>query len=273
MTIGIGNTLKEARSKRSVTLEDVHAKTKIHPRILQLLEEEKFDKIPSPLFVKSFLKSYAEFLELSPEEMISLYEKQATEPLQKQSIYIESEDERQRRARSLSRDGVLIAAVVLASGLAAYIGYDLIKTMSHPTVSRQKKTISSKSSSQGPAKERGGSAGLLAAEKNPNAAGEWLRSPAQGNFPRISGRTSLILEIKALENVWMRVTCDGKVLFESILKSGATETWTADNKIEIWTGNASAMKLELNKTDLGSPGKGVVKKMVITHEGVRKLAA
>ena len=40
----IGAALKEARSKRSVTLEDAHARLKIHPRVLQLLEEDKFDK-------------------------------------------------------------------------------------------------------------------------------------------------------------------------------------------------------------------------------------
>ena len=47
MSASIGAVLKEARTKKSITLEDVHAKLKIHPRVLQLLEEDKFDKLPS----------------------------------------------------------------------------------------------------------------------------------------------------------------------------------------------------------------------------------
>ena len=53
------------------------------------------------------------------------------------------------------------------------------------------------------------------------------------------------------------------------MKRGATETWTASDHFEIWTGNASNMELSLNNYDLGSPGKGVTKKMLIGREGVR----
>ena len=72
----IGTVLKEARGKKSVSLEDVHVKTKIHPRVLQLLEEDKFEKLPSPIFVKSFLKIYADFLEINSEELVTVYEKE-----------------------------------------------------------------------------------------------------------------------------------------------------------------------------------------------------
>ena len=72
----IGSVLKEARVKRSVSLEEVQLKTKIHPTVLQLLEEDKFDRLPSPLFVKSFLKTYAEFLEIKPDELIAAYERE-----------------------------------------------------------------------------------------------------------------------------------------------------------------------------------------------------
>ena len=69
----IGYTLKEARNKKSISLDDVHAKIKVHPRVLQLLEEDKFDKLPSPIFVKSFLKSYADFLEIDSSSIIKSY--------------------------------------------------------------------------------------------------------------------------------------------------------------------------------------------------------
>ena len=72
----IGSVLKEARNKKSISLEEVHSRIKIHPRVIQLLEDDKFDKLPSPVFVKSFLKSYAEFLEVNPEEIVRAYDKE-----------------------------------------------------------------------------------------------------------------------------------------------------------------------------------------------------
>ena len=89
----IGSTLKEARSRKSVSFEEVHAKIRIHPRVLQLLEEEKFDKLPSPLYVKSFLRSYAEYLEVNPDEILGAYEKAALRDPE-QHYYIPTADER-----------------------------------------------------------------------------------------------------------------------------------------------------------------------------------
>ncbi len=268
MTVAIGQKLKEARTQKSVTLEDVHAKIKIHPRVLQLLEEEKFDKLPSPLFVKSFLKSYAEFLELNPEEIVGAYEKQNGRKEPEQQLFIESAAQ-QNKSMRFNRDYVLVPLFLAAVGVLLFIGYDLVKTVIH--WSAKEKKISAKAHglkaapAAGSAKERGGSA--------VSSGGEWLRSVELGNFPKLGRRVPLELQIKALDDVWMRVTCDGKVLFESILKRGAVESWNAENKIEIWTGNSSNMALALNRYVLGSPGKGVVKKMVLNHDGVKIVAS
>ena len=91
----------------------------------------------------------------------------------------------------------------------------------------------------------------------------------QGNFPNIDKRSPLELQIKALDVVWVRVTADGKVLYQGILKQGTGESWSGQDSLEIWTGNAANMFLTLNKTPIGSPGKGMIKKMIITREGVR----
>src|SRR3989338_8992259 len=94
----IGATLKEARNRKSVSLEDVHARIKIHPRVLQLLEENKFEKLPSSLFVKSFLRSYAEFLELNAGELLEAYEKEGRkEP--EQVLFIKPAEMREKILR------------------------------------------------------------------------------------------------------------------------------------------------------------------------------
>src|SRR3989338_7578241 len=92
----IRNLIREARSKKSISLEEVHSRIKIHPRVLQLLEEDKFEKLPSPLFVKSFLKSYAEFLEVNPEDLVQAYDKEGRkEPAQ--VLYLKTAAEREKK--------------------------------------------------------------------------------------------------------------------------------------------------------------------------------
>lgn len=261
----IGSQLKEARTKKSLTLEEVHAKLKIHPRVLRLIEEERFDKLPSPLFARSFLKSYAEFLEVDPAPMLESYDRENRRDPE-QVIFIKPINPDRKPPlvpRALLRRLVwTVAGIGFLLGLSL-AGAGLVRNVPRwipKPASPSKKTAApavSKPAPAPPAKPKGA---------------EWLRSPEQGNFPRLSRQQSLQLKIAALDNVWMRVTCDDKVLFQAILKKGSSETWTATRRVEIWTGNSSAMALTLNGSALGSPGKGVVKKLVIDHEGVRILS-
>lgn len=271
----IGTALKEARTKKSFTLDEVHSKIKIHPRVLQLLEEEKFDKLPSPLFVKSFLRSYADFLELNPEELLSSYEKGKTATTDApQPIFL-------RPAESASRRMVPPFAIVGALLGAALLLWFLVgspsKAVSNWTqkvkasheekagkkAAKKEERKTSKDKDQAPAaKEK--------ADKKVDS--DWLNSPKLGNFPTISSKNPLDLSIKALDAVWLHITVDGQVVYQGILKKGSGSTWKAKESIEVWTGNASNMFLSLNNTSLGSPGKGLVKKMVISHEGIRMAA-
>jgi transcriptional regulator with XRE-family HTH domain len=60
----IGSTLRAARIHRGLELADVERATKIRPRQLIALEEERFEALPGRAYARSFLKEYAEFLGL-----------------------------------------------------------------------------------------------------------------------------------------------------------------------------------------------------------------
>lgn len=259
----IGSALKEARERKAVSLDDVHTKIKIHPRVLQLLEDNKFDKLPSPLFVKSFLKSYAEFLEINAGELLELYEKEGRkEP--EQVLFIKPAEIREKVRHREGTDRKwfavpLIAALAIAAVTGLFFSY---KSLSRHTSKPAATAIASKKTAK--------SAAAVSAQSASKAKAEgWIRSVSQGNFPSIDKSDALKLKVKALDNVWLRVTCDGKVLFQSILKKGADETWSAAKSVEIWTGNSSNMVLSLNGYSLGSPGRGVVKRLTISHQGVK----
>ena len=262
--MNIGNALKEARAKKEITLEEVHAKIKIHPRVLQLLEEEKFDKLPSPVFVKSFLRSYAQFLEVNADELVDNYDKEKKVPELEQKFYIKPVD--MSGARKIPASWWALGSVAAAIFLIAF--FAPTKSLSTwaskikiPALKMQKKTA---------VKERKAAVTPKIEEvAEPVEKDTWLNTVKMGNFPKINKKQPLSLQIKALDAVWVHITCDEKVLFQGVLKKGGGDVWEAKNAIEIWTGNASNMSLTLNKSSLGSPGKGVVKKMVISHEGIR----
>ncbi len=54
----IGEELKVARERRGLTYEDVYSITRIDPKLLAALEENRFDILPAP-YIKAFLKSFA----------------------------------------------------------------------------------------------------------------------------------------------------------------------------------------------------------------------
>ncbi len=269
-TQAIGSTLKEARSRQSLTLEDVHAKIKIHPRVLQLLEEEKFEKLPSPVFARSFLKSYALFLNVDAEEVLRAYEQvERKEP--EQSLFLKPPAMRDRSAAGFDRRLLVAPGLLVAALVAGFLLFQAAKGIGRAVSGWQKPAWLAAGPSKPSASKKKAAATRAAAQpaSQKKAETDWLRSPDLGNFPAIPKKTPLDLKIKAVDNVWMRVTADGKVVFQSILKRGATQAWSAAEGFEIWTGNSSNMVLTLNGFNIGSPGRGVVKKLMISHQGVK----
>ena len=69
----IGDTLREARSRKGLTLRDVEDGTKIRSRYIQALESDDFEVIPGPAYVKGFLRTYAGFLDLDADLLVNEY--------------------------------------------------------------------------------------------------------------------------------------------------------------------------------------------------------
>lgn len=69
----IGSTLREARVRRKLTLQQVEEDTKIRVKYVQAMENEDFDVIPSPTYVKGFLRTYCVYLGLDPQMVLDEY--------------------------------------------------------------------------------------------------------------------------------------------------------------------------------------------------------
>jgi cytoskeletal protein RodZ len=59
--------------RQRLDITDVEAQTKIRAKYLRALENEDFGMLPGSTFVKSFLRTYAEFLGLDPHVLVEEY--------------------------------------------------------------------------------------------------------------------------------------------------------------------------------------------------------
>jgi len=69
----IGATLREARMRQRIDISEVESETKIRAKYLRALENEEWDLLPGPTYVKSFLRTYAEALGLDGKLLIEEY--------------------------------------------------------------------------------------------------------------------------------------------------------------------------------------------------------
>ena len=68
-----GKTLKQIRERMGVDLKTVSAETKINIKILEWIEEEALDKLPALVYLKGFLRGYAQSLGLDPQKVTEGY--------------------------------------------------------------------------------------------------------------------------------------------------------------------------------------------------------
>jgi len=66
----LGEKLRQARRLKNLRLEEAAQKTKIRGEYLMALEDERFDRLPAGVYGKNFLKEYATFLGLDPNQIM-----------------------------------------------------------------------------------------------------------------------------------------------------------------------------------------------------------
>jgi hypothetical protein len=118
----IGATLRDARMRAKVDITDVELATKIRAKYLRALENEEWNLLPGPTFVKSFLRTYAEYLGLDARLLVEEYRGRYEAPAESESSPIGPPRRPERdRARGGPRGGppvppraVLAVVLVLA---------------------------------------------------------------------------------------------------------------------------------------------------------------
>lgn len=111
----IGATLREARVRKRLTLQQVEDDTKIRVKYLQAMENEEFDALPGATYAKGFLRGYSTYLGLDPEILLDEYRSRYRQPADKGPFSGSSAlRPRQHRRRSGLAFVAVVAVLILA---------------------------------------------------------------------------------------------------------------------------------------------------------------
>jgi cytoskeletal protein RodZ len=225
----IGATLRRRREDKQISLERIESTTRIRQSFLQAIEAGNIDKLPEPVYIRGFIKQYAEALDLDGTELANSF------PL---------EDYRQ----SLKPVGVsLPPAQLQTSHLYAIYILLIIGAVSilSQTLSNSDFQIGQTTQSQPPLPVANVAKPKAPAKVKPVA------TPKKQTKPVEIGMTFK-------EKSWIRVIADGKKAFEGELPQGTQRTWTANNRLSFRVGNAGGVLVNYNQEEakpLGESGQ------------------
>ncbi len=118
----IGETLREARMRRRIDMTEVESATKIRAKYLRALESEEWELLPGPTFVKTFLRTYADYLELDSRLLVEEYKQRFERPAGMDVTPLNLR--RQRRAKRVAPrigPGVVVVLGILVLLVALYL--------------------------------------------------------------------------------------------------------------------------------------------------------
>ncbi len=119
----IGATLREARMRARIDVSEVEAQTKIRAKYLRALENEEWDLLPGPTYVKSFLRTYAEALDLDAKLLVDEYKlrHEHLSEVELQPINAAAPGRERRRSGPVIPPGAFIALIFVGLVFALYL--------------------------------------------------------------------------------------------------------------------------------------------------------
>jgi cytoskeleton protein RodZ len=233
---GLGEELRAAREARNLSLSDVSERIHIRAVYLQSLEDEDYGSILAPVYVRGFLRTYARFLGLDPEDAVARFN--ATHPSSGQAPNGASRERRigaPRRGPSVW----LWAAVTAAVLLVGYVFYNYYE------LQRDQATGVGGVQEAGPG-----------ASPTPSAAA--TGTPAAAPTPRPAGSANPsadanALRIQLVQPSWLRVVVDGNVTLEGIYPTGTVKV-VHGKTVTLRVGNAAGVQVTAGGRSVGSLG-------------------
>jgi hypothetical protein len=112
----IGASLREARMRSRIDISEIEERTKIRAKYLRALENEEWDLLPGPAYVKTFLRTYADALGLDGRRLVEEYKlrHERLSEVELQPISPRSRQLRERPPRRGLPRGLVVGVIFLA---------------------------------------------------------------------------------------------------------------------------------------------------------------
>jgi len=287
MVENFGSYLKHERELRGVPLEEISGATKIHIRFLQALEDNKFDELPGEVFIKGYIRSYANTIGSDVEEMLNIYEESVgTKIIEKNTDSSSASTISAKKFLGIAIAGLIILALIVATKF-------LILDKKNPTT--KKNIISSSIPNVTPKKEispeiNNDSLKEELKENNILPSDESVKEKAktekkeldtlkpepeiqkQENSLALKEEASpgnmekpLKLTIKVKNNSWFNMTIDNFREEDFILPAGEEKSYWGNEVFRLTIGNRQGTEVILNGKNLVLPEskENVIKDFII----------
>ena len=117
----IGSTLRETRIRKKIDITTVESATKIRAKYLRAIENEEWGVLPGPTYVKTFLRTYAQYLGLDAHLLVDEYSARFEEPEELELPAFSREQRIRTRVRRVGPPSRLTAFGVAALAIVAFL--------------------------------------------------------------------------------------------------------------------------------------------------------
>lgn len=250
-TASFGSWLRRQREMREISLRDIADRTKISLRYLEAMEDDRFDLLPAPVFAKGFLREYARYVGLSPDEVVNHYlavqQQQSPEEdgIKKDQTLVNRPHRVQPQPRSWTYGLFLALAVLVLIALIWVLAWYNNRRRSEPAADATPPPIAAASQTALPS------------------------SPAP-----VPDRPSAPLEVTLdfVADCWVEVRVDDKPFLSEQRVQGESLPIEAQKSVDIRLGDTAAAEIQVNGQAYPLNGKaGEVREIRIDLETVRQL--
>lgn len=225
----VGDILKIEREKQGLSVKDVENGTNIRSLYISAIEESNYDVLPGEVYLKGFLRSYANFLNIDSDYVLQTYKDQKKESIIEVEEIQEKKNVKPKKKVRKGRVTILFAAIILI--LIAIIFLYVNNGDKQSANGNNAKDVVSSSN----VKTTSAKIDLSKQKENLKA--------------------KLVLKADFIDNCWIQVSSENNVIFEGLARAGEKNEWQADKELNLKVGNAGAVKFNLNGKDLPSLGK------------------
>ncbi len=257
----IGEYLHRVREDQLLSLEQIATQTMIQARLLRAIETADFSQLPEPIYIRGFIKRYAEALNLDGSEVASSFPVE----LSSQPITPAWQSSTHLRPTHLWLAYTLLIMVAVG-GLHQYLTR-FAPASDQPNTTEQTDAAGGAAdtgaSTTDTATEAGESSETPDAEASPEVD-ETLQTQAESDVP-------LRVEIRLTQKSWVRVVVDGQQELEEVLPEGSERSWTGEQEIVIRAGNAGGVMVAKNGQDSEVMGdSGSVREVTFAAEALNE---